>query len=178
MKVQELLANITNENFNLSEALEVKTYLPMELKKTIAQGIIFDCTDDSEGAIKVDSVERYMSYVRHMIIHHTNLEYTDNDYDALCSTEYEEVTLLNAIMDCFGADAKECSKILDLMTNDYIQENSIEFSVVKLLNRFSNSIDKVLGVVGDKINDFDFQSALPDDIDFQQIKEFLSTYGE
>ena len=30
--------------------LEVKKYLPIELKKTIAQGIIYDCTDAGRNA--------------------------------------------------------------------------------------------------------------------------------
>ena len=73
MKVQELLANIKNKDFNLERGLQVKKYLPIELKKTIAQSIIYDCTDNESGATKVDSVQRYMSYVRYMITMHTNL---------------------------------------------------------------------------------------------------------
>ena len=102
MKVQELVMNIKNKEFKLEKALEVKKYLPIEVKKTIAQSIIYDCTNDELGVIKVDSVQRYMSYVRYMIVAHTNLIYTDEDYDMLCSTEYGDTTLLNAIMDYFG----------------------------------------------------------------------------
>ena len=46
MKVQELLANIKNKDFNLERGLQVKKYLPIELKKTIAQSIIYDCTEN------------------------------------------------------------------------------------------------------------------------------------
>ena len=98
MKVQELLMNIKNKEFKLEKGLEVKKYLPMEAKKTIAKAIIYDCTSDEDGIVKVDSVQRYMSYVRYMITTHANLKYTDEDYDALCSTEYGETTLLNAII--------------------------------------------------------------------------------
>ena len=177
MKVQELLENIKNKNFNLEEALEVKKYLPIELKKTIAQGIIFDCTDDSEGAIKVDSVQRYMSYVRYMIVYHTNLEYTDEDYDALCSTEYGEVTLLNAIMNYFGADAQECSRILDLMTDDYMQKNTLEFTIAKFLNGLADSIDGVANTLNSKIDGFDLKSMIPKDMDMKQMMNFLEEYN-
>lgn len=177
MKINELVANIRNAQFDLERRLEVKKYLPIELKKTIAQGIIFDCTDNSEGVIKVDSLERYMSYVRHMIIHHTNLEYTDGDYDTLCSTEYGEGNLLNAIVECFGADAQECSRILDLMMNDYMQENTIEFTIVRLLNGLGNSLDGVIGVLNEKLNGFDLKSMMPENMDVQQVMNFLEKYN-
>lgn len=112
MKVNELLMNIKNKDFKLERGLQVKTYLPIEVKKAVAQGIIYDCTSEENGVVKVDSVQRYMSYVRYMITSHTDLEYTDDNYDALCSTMYEDTTLLNAIMDCFDSDAKECLRIL------------------------------------------------------------------
>lgn len=177
MKVQELLLNIKNKEFKLETGLQVKKYLPMELKKTIAQGIIFDCTDDSEGVIKVDSLERYMSYVRHMIIHHTNLEYTDEDYDTLCSTEYGEITLLNAIMNCFGSDAKECSRVLDLMMADYMQENTIEFTVARFLNKLIYSIDDLTNILNSKIDGIDLKSMLPEEVDMKQVMNFLDKYN-
>ena len=73
MKVQELLMNIHNKEFNLERGLQVKKYLPMEAKKTIAQGIIYECTREENGIIFVDSVQRYMSYVKYMLNMHTNL---------------------------------------------------------------------------------------------------------
>lgn len=178
MRVQELLANIKNEGFNLATGLEVKQYLPIELKKTIAQGIIFDCTDDSEGAIKVDSVQRYMSYVEYMIKYHTNLEYTEADYDALCSTEYGESNLLNAIMACFGNDAQECARILDLMMGDYMQENTIEFSIVKFLSGLAESINGFADTLNNKVDGFDLKSMMPKDIDIKQVMNFLDKYDK
>ena len=172
MKVQELLVNIKNKEFKLDRGLEVKKYLPIEVKKTIAQGIIYDCTNDDEGIIKVDSVQRYMSYVRFMITTHTKLEYTDDNYDALCSTEYGDTTLLNAIMDCFGDDAKECTRILNLMMDDYMQETTIEFSIAKFLN----GINKVIGGLADTIGDFDLNSMIPENVDMSKLGAFLQNY--
>lgn len=176
MKVQNLVENIKNNNFDLIAELEVKEYLPIELKKTIAQGIIFACTDDSEGVIKVDSVQRYLSYVEHMIKYHTNLEYTEEDYDVLCSTMYGDGNLLNAIMECFGSDAQECSRILDLMMGDYMQENTIEFSVAKFLNGLAGSLDGIADALNDKIDDFDLKSMIPKDVDLKQVMSFLDKY--
>lgn len=77
MTVKELLMNIHNKDFNLERGLQVKKYLPIEAKKTIAQGIIYDCTNEEDGVIKVDSVQKYLSYVKYMITMHTNFAYTD-----------------------------------------------------------------------------------------------------
>lgn len=178
MRVQELLVNIKNEGFDLATGLEVKIYLPIELKKTIAQGIIFECTDNTDGPIKVDSVQRYMSYVEYMIKYHTNLEYTEEDYDALCSTEYGDGNLLNAIMECFGSDANECSRILDLMMNDYMQENTLEFSVVKFLNGLADSINSFANTLNDKVDSFDMKAMIPKNLDVKQVMSFLEKYDK
>ena len=177
MKVQELLTNINNGDFNLEANLQVKKYLPIELKKTIAQGIIFDCTDDSEGMVKVDSVQKYMSYVKYMITYHTNLEYTDEDYDVLCSAEYLDGNLLDAIMYCFENDATECQRILDLMMNDYLHNNTIEGAVITLFNELTISMNRITTVLNDKINNFDLKSMLPENLDMKQVAEFLEKYN-
>lgn len=172
MKINELLMNIKNKEFKLESGLQIKKYLPIEVKKTVAQAIIYDCTEEEFGVIKVDSVEQYMSYVRHMIISHTNLEYTDEDYDTLCSTEYGEITLLNAIMNCFGEDAKECTRVLNLMMDDHMQEMTIEFAIAKFLSGLNKSIDSLVK----KFGDVDLQSVVPDSVDMNKLSTFLQDY--
>lgn len=172
MKVTELIEKISNKGFDLKKELEVKEYLPIELKKTIAQGMIYECTNEEDGTISVDSVQRYMSYVRCMITAHTNLEYTDEDYDTLCSSKYGDCTLLNAIMECFGDDAKECSRIFNLTMDDYMQKMSIEFTIARFLNELSESISNL----SKKIGNVDFQSMLPDDVDMSKLGAFLQNY--
>lgn len=174
MKVNELLMNIHNKEFNLERGLQVRKYLPIEVKKTIAQGIIYDCTENDNGAIKVDSVQRYMSYVRFMITTHTNLEYIDDDYDTLCSTEYGDMTLLSAIIECFGADAQECSRILDLMMDDYMQEMSIEYTVARLVYDISGMLSGLAGNINEKISNM--KSDLPQGTDMEKLNTFLNTY--
>lgn len=176
MKVNELLMGIHNKEFDLERRLQVKKYLPIEVKKTIAQSIIFECTDEENGVIKVDSVQRYLSYVRYMIIMHTNLEYTDEDYDTICSNVYGETTLLNAIMKCFDEDAKECSRILNLVTDDYVQEHSIENAVYKFLHNLNESIGNVANILTDKVNSVDIKNIIPEDYDPDTLNKFLNQY--
>lgn len=173
MKVQELLMSIHRKDFNLEKELQVKKYLPIEEKKLIAQGIIYECTENANGAIKVDSVQQYLSYVKYMILRHTNLEYNAEDYDKLCSTKYGETSLLNAIFDSFPEDAKECSKILNFMMEDLMQENSINFVVAKFLNNLNLKLETVMDTINAKTQELNLDSIIPSDADLGQIKRFL-----
>ena len=178
MKIDKLLMDIRNKDFNLERGLQVKKYLPMEVKKTIAQGIIYECTTEEDGVIKLDSVQRYLSYVKYMITMHTNLEYTDNDYDKLCSTKYKDTTLLNAIVSTFDSDANECNRILDLMMDDYMQEVSLEFVVAKFLNNMGARFNNMAESINNKISNIDLKSIIPENFDFDQFNTLLDKYGK
>lgn len=176
MKVQELLANIKNKEFKLEKGLEVKKYLPMEMKKTIAQTVLYDCASEERGVVKIDSVQRYMSYVRYMIATHTNLVYTDEDYDVLCSTEYNGSTLLNAIMKCFETDATECSRILNLVTDDFMQEHSLDNRIGTFLYDVNNAISKFSSNILDKASGLDLKNVIPADLNVDSINTFVNKY--
>lgn len=176
MKIEQLLVNIKNSNFNMEKELQVKKYLSMEEKKLIAQGIIYECTSNTDGFIKVDSVQQYLSYIKFMIKRHTNLEYAYEDYDVLCSTEYKGTTLLNAIMDSFGSDAQECSRILNFMLSDYLQENSIESTVGKFVNNLNMTIGNLAEKLESKVDELNVESILPAGVDVNNINKFLNTY--
>ena len=173
MKVQELLMSVHRKDFNLEKELQVKKYLPIEEKKLIAQGIIYECTENVNGIIKVDSVQQNLSYVKYMILRHTNLEYKAEDYDKLCSTHYGESSLLNAIFDAFPEDAKECSRILNFMVEDLMQENSMNFVVAKFLNNLSTQLETIMDSINAKAQELSLDSIVPNDIDLNQIKKFL-----
>lgn len=176
MKINEFLMSMHRKDFNMEKELQVKKYLPIEEKKLIAQYIIYECTNNVDGAIKVDSVQRYLSYVKYMILRHTNLEYTHEYYDTLCSTEYEGTNLLNAIIECFGEDAKECSRILNLMMDDYMHETSIEFTVAKFLNNLSGVVGNLADGFNKKIESMDLSSVVPKGVNADKLANFLNTY--
>lgn len=170
MKIEKLLVDINRTNFNMEQELQVKKYLPMETKKAIAQGIMYECTSNESGVTKIDSVQRYMSYVKYMITMHTNLEYTDQNYDVLCSTMYGDKTLLNAIMDCFESDAKECSRILNLMSDDVAYNNSLAVMIGEFLYNLKNTLSVATRQLQDKIDDINL-----DGLDVEQLNKFLNT---
>ena len=170
MKIEKLLVEINRSNFDMDKELQVKKYLPIETKKTIAQGILYECTSNESGVTKIDSVQRYMSYVKYMITMHTNLEYTDKNYDMLCSTMYGDKILLNAIMDCFESDAKECSRILNLMSDDISYNNSIEIKIGEFLYKLNNSLNDVTSKLQSKMDNIGF-----DVEDVERIKTFVNS---
>lgn len=173
MRVNDLINKMNAEGFNLAETIEAKTYLPIVLKKVIAQEIVYDCTSEDNGVIKVDSFERYMSYVRHMITEHTNLEYTDEDYDILCSTEYNGQSLLNAIMSCFGEDAKECSRVLEMVMGDYMQDTTLESILAKTLY----NLETKLGSFVEKMAD-NTKNMIPEGMDIEGLSKLIETLGK
>lgn len=177
MKVQELLTIIKNEEFNLESALEIKKYTPLELKKTIAQSIIFECTEEEDGVIRLDSVQKHVAYTRYLLTAYTNLEYTDEDFDTLCSTELQGVSLIDAIIVCFEDDAVKLSNILDMMLDDYLKENSMEFAIIKALNKTVKSVESVTENINSKIGNFDVKSLISDNLDIGQVMSFLEIYG-
>lgn len=171
MKVNELMMSISNDGFNMKQELQVKKYLPIEEKKLIAKGIIYECTERINGAIKVDSVQKHLSYVKYMILRHTNLEYINEDYDTLCSSG-----LLDEIIACFDQDAKECARILDLIMDDYMQENSMEFIVAKFLYGLNDMVGSLAEKLNDKIEDMGLGTMIPSDMDKGKLVNFLNTY--
>lgn len=169
MTIKQLLENVNNKDFNMELELNVQKYLPIEQKKLIANGIIYECTENVDGFIKVDSVQQYLSYVKFMIQYHTNLEYTHEDFDVLCSVEYRDTDLMTAIFDAFRKDADQCSEILTLMINDYVQDNSMEF----IASRFLHQIAEILS---NQLNQLNIEAMLPSDFDANKLAKFLNTY--
>ena len=175
MKINDLLMSIHNKEFDIEKRLEVKKYLPMETKKAIAQSIIYDCTSEESGIVKIDSVERYMSYVRHMITTHTNLEYTNEDYDKLCSTKHGETNLLNIVMNSFSEDAKECTRILNLMTDDLIYDNSTSVVIGKLLNNLNDTLSSFIAGMQDKVKALGINDVVPEnEVNANQLINILN----
>lgn len=171
MTIMQLMENMSRDDFDMMTELQVKKYLPIEEKKLIAQGIMYECIEEVDGALKIDSVQQYLSYVKYMILRHTNLEYTQDDYDTLCTNG-----LLDKIIECFGEDAAECSRILNLMIDDRMREMSIEFTIAKFLRNLTNELGGLSEQLSQKIENIDFSSVIPKGMDANKLANFFNTY--
>jgi hypothetical protein len=87
------------------------------------------------------------------------------------------VSLIDAIIVCFEDDAVKLSNILDMMLDDYLKENSMEFAIIKALNKTVKSVESVTENINSKIGNFDVKSLISDNLDIGQVMSFLETYG-
>ena len=151
MKVNELVEMYKrNARIDIAKQLEVKQYVGIESKRTMAKLVLENCTYMVDGEIHIDSIERYLLFTIATIALHTNLEFYDedetysvvDDYDALCETG-----LLVKIIDTFKDDYVSCQEILNMITADRMQDN------VTIEKKIYNVLDTIQATIVDAIND-------------------------
>ena len=169
MTVQELVERINDDNFDLNEALEIKQYIPLDAKKMLAYNTLYESIDDNG---QTDSIQKRIVSYRNIILTHTNLEYTDEDYDILHEVQFQNQTLFDVIMAAIKNDAAECFVVIDLVFEDYIRNNNIQSVIKELINNIADRLKPMI----DNISKMDLEALLPNDIDKQQLSKFLNEY--
>lgn len=170
MKVQELLANIHNKNFNLEKSLQVKKYLPVMNKKKFVMDVIAACTDDIDDFITVDRFKMNIYFDMCILGAYTNLEIASDfdervmQYDELCEYGY-----LTDIIYIFQDDYDITHTILENELEELLIQNSIDAQVVKIANK----INSILDMITDKLNDIDFNSILPEGMDINELVKMI-----
>ena len=168
MKVQELLTNAKNKEFNLKKELNVKKYIPVMEKKKLAVGVIAACTDDLDDFITVDRFKMNIYFDMHILASYTNLEVASNfdemitEYDALC-----EKGLLKKILTFFEDDYGMAYTVLEDELDSLLVQNSIDAQVVKIANK----INKVIDTVGEVLGNIDVSDILPDGMDMSKLMD-------
>lgn len=169
MKTIEFLNN--RDNIDIRSDLSIRKYISLSEKKDIATKIIFGCTEDYDGAIIVDSVQKEMLFIKYMILSHTSLEYFNEDYDMMCENE-----AFDEIFNCFRRDFNDCRYILDIMLEDYVKNNSIEVATISFLNKIGKSIEKFTDNVNEKIQSIDFDDFKNGNFDAEKAIDFINKY--
>lgn len=144
----------------IKKELEVKAYVPLVEKQSIAQIVLESCANIKDGVIAVDSIQKYVIFTITILSTYTNLEFDGNEndldaYDALCSYQIGDHTLLDEIVKTFEKEYVRCNDILNMMTADLLAENNIEKQVGKLLSKISEKISVLGDSLIDKLGDFD-----------------------
>lgn len=107
----------------IKENLEIKEYIPYNLKMAIAQNIVKHSCFDENKNLKISSPIRYLLYTRSLITKYTNLkENSENssfleEYDALSSTNLLE----KVISKIPNKELVEFETIVDMTFNDVIK---------------------------------------------------------
>lgn len=155
MKVMEFIEIMSKENSakRIGAILETKKYLPIAEKRRIAETVIEACATDNGGFIQIDSLDKYIMFTIAIISNYTNLEFGVDgdylaDYDRLC-----EAGLLDSIIATFDKEYARTNEILNMLLADKLQHNSAEASFAKVVDGVNNSIDKLIDMLKNKVEE-------------------------
>ena len=73
----------------LKKELEIKTYLPFRMKRTLVETVVSQNIEWVDGIKKIDSINEYVSFIVAVLSAHTNLQWSDDpvaDYDLLAES--------------------------------------------------------------------------------------------
>ena len=152
----------------LKKTLEIKTYIPIMVKREIAEMIVKKTTTVVNGIKKHDSIDSYISFVVAMITAHTNLQFNEDpvmDYDLLA-----ESGLLPQIIMEFKPSYDECDTILKMTLAMELEDNNPGV----LIGQF---LDGILGT----LQSIDFNKILGANIkeeDLTKLKRFLNKFNK
>ena len=178
-KIQNSKSNEHAVSDYLKEHLEIKTYLPFNMKREIVELVVAQNTKWVDGVKRNDAISQYISFVVAMIKAHTKLKFSDNpieDYDILAESK-----LLPLIIAEFQESYNECDIMLKMALAMELENNNINVLVGRFLNSILNKLDSVGSVLKEKFVDVDINDFLGADFndeDLANLKGFLNKYNK
>lgn len=169
MKVMEFIEKYKNE----VSMFDVKRYLPLNAKRTIARDAIDINIDDVNGFIEIDEVVTDACFEMGIICEYAGLE-SDNviaDYDAL-----NESGLMGIIISKIGQDYFNALQVLVKEKEAVLARNSIEAQVAKLIDSLTNTIESLSEKMDGAIGSFDMSKILPEGTNLNEMFEMLNKY--
>lgn len=160
MKINEFIEMRKKNTMQaVKNVIATKTYLPYAEKQALINRVLNKSKVVNYGYIQFDEMKKFIVFVTEVIMAYTNLEFDADlnvaisEYDALCETG-----LLNSILETLDG---EYTAVLNLMTmrQDYIlQQNSVEFQVIKFLNGLNDKLDVLTEAISANIGSFDLSN--------------------
>lgn len=167
MKVNYLIKNIDNEDFDLIGKLKVNTYIPVMDKQKIIMDIVATCTDEVDGIVEIDYLKMDIYFKMRMLKEHTNLDISD-DFDEMVEqydTLYKSF-VMNRVLTLFIDDYDLMYDMLMQELEDLEKENSLERHLVRIVYKFNGMLDES--------GDVDFSKLLPDGIDASALLDLMN----
>ena len=157
----------------IKRELGLVSYLPFSDKRELCKSVLDACCTKENGLVKVDSVTRYILFTISIISKYTTLEFNaDEDYDSL--DEYDmlcESRLLNPILELIGDEYATCNNMLNMMMDDVIaNNNTVEAVFGYTLGNVSSSLDGLIGVFAEKVDEMEFDLS---QLDIEKYKGIL-----
>jgi hypothetical protein len=153
----------------LRKELGLKEYIPFADKRELCTEVVEACCTKKGGLVKIDSVTRYIIFTISIISKYTNLEFSSgeeydslDEYDMLC-----EAGLLNPILALIGEEYTTCNNMLNMMMDDIItNNNTVEAVFGHALGKVSDSIDDLISVFAEKVEEMELDLS---QIDFDKL---------
>lgn len=178
-KIQNTPVNPNAVAEYLSTTLEIKTYIPFNTKKQIAEMIVEQNSTVENGIVKIGSVGQFIGFIMAMIAAHTNLEINTkdpiSDYDIL-----SESGLLEVIIAQFEKSYSECEVILKMTAADALADNNLNAVVARFLDGILDKLDGVGDGLKNILESIDLKSILGSNFneeDLSHLKGFLDKYN-
>ena len=146
----------------IEEKLEIKTYLPFNTKRQIAEMVVNQNITEVDGIKKYDSINGYIGLIVASIMAHTSLIFSSDpvaDYDLIA-----ESGLLPQIIAEFQSSHAEIDLLLHMALDMELEDNEINAMVGRFLNKVSEVLDSVVEVTKDKFANFDLKDIFGSDI--------------
>jgi len=171
MKINEFIEKCKGVK-DINEVIEIKKYIPIVSKRTIARDALDRNMDDINGFIEIDNVSADVSFTMGVVCACTGLEYDDivSDYDSLC-----EAQLMDKIIEKIGADYFHALQVLEQEKDAVLTRNSIEAQVARVANSLVEAIDGLSRKLEDSIGDFNINQVIPEGTDLSQLFNMLKT---
>ena len=171
MKINYLIKNIDNEDFDLVAKLKVNPYIPVMDKQKIAMDIIATCTDEIDGIVEIDYLKMDIYFKMRMLKEHTNLDISEDfdemvdQYDALYKS-----CVMNRVVALFENDYDFMYDMLMQELENLEKENSLERHLVRIVHKLNGMLDGF----SDKIGDVDFNKLLPEGMDASAFLDLMN----
>lgn len=179
MKVNEFIdkykkANVTQ---SIKTLLAVKSYLPYQQKQNFADYVLSKSKVVNHGYIQFDEVKKYMVFTIEVLKTYTNLEFDEDfnvaitEYDSLCAAN-----VLNSIIETFEGEYNSVLNMVNMRQEYILQENNIEFQVIKFLNELNEKLGFAIDSIADNFNSFNDIGVTSEDIN--KLTSFIGSLGK
>ena len=159
MVIREFV-NLYNEGKieDLAKALEIKSYISFNKKKEMCTSVLNACNeiDEQTGIVKINSIDRKMTFEIAAISMYTNLEFSsDEDIEIDSIQEYDMLRkygLLKPLLDLFEAEYNDCLEMLETMQADLIaNSNTTQNILAHVSKQLLNILEPLADIIKDKV---------------------------
>lgn len=178
-KIQNTKLNENAVSDYLKKELEIKTYLPFRMKRTLVETVVSQNVEWVDGIKKIDSINEYVGFIVAVLSAHTNLEFDEDpvvDYDLLA-----ESGLLPQIIAEFQESYSECDVLLKMARASELEDNNINAIIARFTDSILQKLDGVGEVLKDKLGNIDIKDILGgkfNEKDLAKLKGFLDKYNK